>query len=268
MPTDRAAGLTRPTIAIINASTVLADSDFPAYVGAQQRQIDYDFAPFWGKAAHLVFVGKGGTPPPGAWQMAFLDDADQAGALGYHDTTADGHPLGKVFVKTTQTYGGIWTVTGSHEVLEMLGDPDITRCVFIQTTGTQGMIYAYEASDAVEADELGYQIDGVQLSDFVLDPWFDPGHYATPAGYSFKKRVTSPLSLAPGGYIGYFKVGSGTGWRQKTAAAHVGVSLMSSDLDHLGAAPLPHQLPTPGGRRERRARGHHAWSRSTAHAAP
>ena len=259
----RVSGLVRPTIAIINASTVLQDSDFTAYVAAQQRQVDYDFAPLWGKSAHFVFVGKGSQPPAGSWHMAFLDDADQAGALGYHDETADGHPLGKVFVKTTMTYGGIWTVTGSHECLEMLGDPDICRCTFMQTTDTAGTIYAYEASDAVEADELGYDVDGVKLSDFVTQEWFDPGHYTTAAGYSFKKHVNAPLQLAPGGYIGYFKVGRGSGWQQKTASLTEASPSLHVEPEWRGCPPHAHQLPHVGSRRERRARGRHNWRKST-----
>jgi hypothetical protein len=267
LPTDRATGLERPTIALINASTVLKDADFPAYVAAQQRQIDYDFAPIWGKAAKLVFVPKGGTPPAGAWQCAVLDDADQAGVLGYHDTTSDGHPLGKIFAKTTMSYGGIWTVTASHEILEMLGDPDIVRCVFIQVSDTNGTLYAYENCDAVEADELGYAVDSVTLSDFVTPSWFDPGHYATASGYSFKKRVTSPLTLAPGGYIGYYRVGHGGGWQQKTASTHEASPPLHVAEWH-GPPPSPHQLPHPGSRRERRARGRHNWLASTVYAAP
>jgi hypothetical protein len=263
-PTERATGLLRPTIAIINATTVLPDSAFPAYVAAQQKHIDYDFAPIWGKAAHLVFVGKGSKPPAGAWQAAFLDDADQAGALGYHDTTEDGHPLAKVFVKTTMTYGGIWTVTGCHELDEMLGDPDIVRCVFIESSATNGTLYAYETSDAVEADDLGYDIDSVRMSDFVTPEWFDPNHYATPAGYSFRKSVDAPLTLAPGGYIGFYRVGRGGGWQQKTASAAPSPPLHR--LEWAGERPAAHQLAAPGSRRERRARGHHAWSRSAARA--
>jgi hypothetical protein len=251
----------KPLVAIINATTVLEDAAFPAYVAAQQRQVSGDFAPLWGKDAEIFFVGRGGTPPPGAWHLAFLDDADQAGALGYHDTTADGHPLGKVFVKTTQTYGGIWQVTGSHECLEMLGDPDIVRCVFIPHHTFPGILYAYEAADAVEADQLGYEIDGVTLSDFVTQEWFDPGHYAT--AYSFRRNVSAPLQLAPGGYIGFYRVGRGSGWEQKTAQLEHHSPSLAFGAEWHGARAVGHQLPHPGSRRERRARGGPQWARST-----
>ena len=54
-----------------------------------------------------------------------MDDSDQAGALGYHDLTSAGLPMGKVFARTDLQNNLSWTVTVSHELLEILGDPMI-----------------------------------------------------------------------------------------------------------------------------------------------
>jgi hypothetical protein len=89
----------------------------------------------------------------------------------FHDLTAAGQPLGQVFARTTLDEGGLWTVTFSHEMLEMLADPNINLCAFDEDARR---LYAYEVCDAVEADALGYEIDGVTVSDFVLDSWFEP----------------------------------------------------------------------------------------------
>jgi hypothetical protein len=112
-------------VSVINASTVLTDSDVQAVVPALQTQVHRDFAPAWGVDADLTFVGSGATPPSGTWWLSILDNSDQAGALGYHDLTPDGLPLGKVFAGSDLQLGFKWTVTASHELLEMLGDPDI-----------------------------------------------------------------------------------------------------------------------------------------------
>ena len=56
------------------------------------------------------------------------DNPDQAGALGYHEITSQGTPLGKVFAKLDLQSGASWTVTLSHELLEMLADPWINWC--------------------------------------------------------------------------------------------------------------------------------------------
>lgn len=89
-------------------------------VAALQFQVTHHFSPAWGITADLNFITKGRVPRKKAWQIVILDNSDQAGALGYHDMTKDGLPIGKVFAKTDQRYGLKWSVTASHEILEML----------------------------------------------------------------------------------------------------------------------------------------------------
>ncbi|PYT96210.1 MAG: hypothetical protein DMG38_24650 [Acidobacteria bacterium] len=120
-------------ISVIKASTVLTDNDVHPVVDALQKQVDNDFGPAWGVDAKLNFVPQGGAPPAGSWWLLMLDDSDQAGALGYHDLTSKGLPLGKVFAATDLKFGANWRVTTSHELLEMLADPNINLTVFIQS---------------------------------------------------------------------------------------------------------------------------------------
>jgi hypothetical protein len=71
--------------------------------------------------------------------MVFLDDADQPGALAYHDPTPDGLPQAKVFVKTTLENRNLVSVSASHELVELLVDPAIN----LMTTGLDPkIIYA------------------------------------------------------------------------------------------------------------------------------
>lgn len=196
-----------PVIAITNQSTVVSDDEVKAAIPALQKQVSNDFRPYWGVDARVYFLPKGETLTDGWWQIVVLDDPDQAGALGYHELSSTGGPLGKIFARLDQQAGASWTVTLSHELLEMLGDPDIDTC----KQAADGKFYALEVSDAVEADDLGYQIDGIQLSDFVTPRWFNDQVECD--RYSFKQRVTKPLELAPGGYISVFDKG---GWSQLT----------------------------------------------------
>lgn len=211
-------------IDIINESTVVTDVQVRAAVAALQIQLDRDFAPSWFYSANLFFVPKGGAAAPGHWWLAILDNTDQAGALGYHDLTPAGLPLGKVFAKTDQQYHLNWTVTTSHELLEMMVDPYVNDVIFAQTTNTAGRIYAKEVCDAVEADSLGYSINGITVSDFVLPTWFDDWRTANSTKFSFMNHVHAPFQLASGGYIGYFDVKTGSGWKQITAQAMPGLT--------------------------------------------
>lgn len=221
----------KPRILVTNQSNVVSDADVKLAVEALQIQVSRDFAPVWGIDATLEFVDSQSLWVPGAWRVLILDNADQADALGYHDFTTDGMPLGKVFAKTTLDSKSSWTVCLSHEVLEMLADPDIIRAVFVQTTRTGGMLYAYEVCDAVEDDSLGYDINGILVSDFVTPAWFQPPRVSIPQ-MSFRNNVKKPFELAPGGYISYFRVPNRDGWTQRFADSAAAAKPKQSDARH------------------------------------
>lgn len=84
----------------------------------------------------------------------FLDNADVANALAYHDLTPDGFPVSRVFVKTILDDKQSVSVATSHELVEMLVDPAIN----LNSTGPDPKtLYAYEAADPVE--ELSFKLD-------------------------------------------------------------------------------------------------------------
>ncbi len=236
------------TVAVMNASTVLTDADVKVAVPALQTQVHNHFAPAWGVDADLKFVAKGDTPPAGAWWLAVLDNSDQAGALGYHDLTNEGLPLGKVFAGTDITVGSQWTVTASHELLEMLADPDIDLSVFVQADASSGTLYAYEVCDACEDDQFGYQVDGVPVSDFVYPAWFESFRQPGTTQFDQGQHLQQPLQLLQGGYIGVFDVTAGNGWTQK--------------LGGDGRAARYTARPRVGSRRERRRTPRDQWQKS------
>ena len=248
-------------ISIINASTVVGDQEAQAAVGPLQKQVSQHFAPAWGVDADLDFVGTGKQPPMDHWWLVVLDYSDMSGALGYHDMTPAGLPLGKIFAGTDKQYGSSWTVTASHELLEMLGDPDINLTAMSMTDfqvdqNVVGRLYAYEVCDACEADKFGYKINGTVVSDFVYPSWFE-SFRKKGAQFDYGKRITAPFQLLSGGYIGVFDVTAGSGWQQVTAQS----ALMYS------------ARPRVGSRRERRRTPREEWlvsdvrKRTTARAA-
>ncbi|MCW2886181.1 MAG: hypothetical protein QOE54_497 [Streptosporangiaceae bacterium] len=238
--------MTAITIAVLNLSTALTDARIEEALPALQTQISRDFALVYRTDAHLVFVPKTGRPPAGAWWLGVFDNSDQPGALGYHDLTPEGRPFGKVFAATDLAAGLSWTVTMSHELLEMLADPDINITIFYRSSGTAGRLYAYEVCDAPEADAYGYTIDGVLVSDFVYPAWFQDTS-AGDAQFDHAGHIKAPLELLPGGYIGVFDL-SGSGWIQ---------------LHPTGAELHYRDRPRVGSRRERRRTPREQWLRST-----
>jgi hypothetical protein len=237
-------------ISVINASTVVTDDEVRPVVDALQKQVTNDFFPSWGVNAQLTFIPTGATPPPGTWWLSILDDSDQAGALGYHDITPDGLPLGKVFAGTDLKYGYTWSVTTSHELLEMLGDPNINLTVFVQNDQSTGILYAYEVCDACEADQFAYKIGNVLVSDFVYPAWFESFRATDSTQFDQTSQIHDPLKLLTGGYIGVFDVNSGSGWQQQTAEKK------PSETMHRGNV---------GSRRERRRVPRQQWVNSHTH---
>jgi hypothetical protein len=198
-----------PLVALVD-QTSQHRVDVALLARALSYQAQYHFQPHWGSSATVTPFSASTPIPPDAWQLVLLDDSDQAGALGYHDWTAAGFPIGKVFVETDHKYGALPSVTASHELLEMLADPDISRCY--QTGNAR--FHALEVGDPVEADADGYQVYGLQMSNFILPTWFGQNGVPSDGRYDRLGQLTAPLSLRAGGYASYW---SGGGWHQVDA---------------------------------------------------
>src|SRR5262245_22701000 len=118
-----------PTIAVINQSNDVDDADLAVWVNAIQHQLLEDVAFFWPEAAdaNLLSVPRGQRPPQATWQVVITENTDIANDLGYHDLTGFSLPLGKVFTETTRNDGQTGSRVLSHEILEMVVDPFISR---------------------------------------------------------------------------------------------------------------------------------------------
>lgn len=204
------------TVAIINRSSVLSPNDVEAFARAATIQ-----ATHLGQAGYPIFasavaVKEGDRFPTGAWKLYLDDRSDVEGAGGYHETTGEGNPVGRAFVKDAMEYGLDWTVTASHEFVEMLVDPWAVLAVDIG----RGIWVAWEACDPVEADADGYAVnvtlaDGshraVRLSDFITAAWFTEG---STGRMDWTRRLKNPLTLRPGGYASLQVDGE---WTQEVA---------------------------------------------------
>lgn len=209
-------------VSIVNESTLFKDADLHALCNALQVQVTRDFYPAWGVNASIYYTPSGKRPTADHWIIAILDDADQAGALGYHDTTSTGLPLGKIFVRTILGDRASVSVTVSHELLEMLADPQVNLAA---QDGNR--FYSFEVGDPVEADSMGYEITipagwvgagtKVLVSDFVFPSWFQS--FITSGKFDFMGHVKKPLELSAGGYIGFLDLSNlNQGWQQITAS--------------------------------------------------
>lgn len=181
-----------PTITCFNEAKTDLEVNFDDLIAAMQAYVDNFVGPVWATPAKLI---KTTGFQKGAWAMVFLDNADQAGVLAYHDLTPDGFPISKVFVKTTLDDHQLVSVSASHELVEMLVDPAIN----LMTTGPNPrLVYAYESADPVEA--LSFEVDGIQMSDFVYPAYFEDFHPAGSVRFDQMEKVRKPFQILSGGY--------------------------------------------------------------------
>jgi len=140
------------------------------------------------------------------WVLGLFEKPDQPGALGYHDESPNGRPFSKLFPLLDKQEGSQWSVTASHELLEMLADPNVAKCAQLP----DGTIFAYEVADQCEAQS--YLINNVHVSDFCLPPNFEPPTNWQSLKLDWMGLVKSPMQVLPGGYAQYFDPQQG--WQQ------------------------------------------------------
>jgi hypothetical protein len=188
-----------PTIVCVNHATVPLGVDFDALIAAMQIFVDKHVAPVWGTRAKLV---KSKGLVPGKWAMVFLDHADHAHSLAYHDLTPDGLPLSRVFVKTTLKNKKLVSVSASHELVEMLVDPSIN--LVAMKSGSK-LVYGYESADPVE--DLTFRVNGIHMTNFVYPTYFEAFHKPGSVRFDHLGEITRPFEIHAGGYQGIYRSG-------------------------------------------------------------
>ncbi|MGA7124298.1 MAG: hypothetical protein WBY94_29625 [Polyangiaceae bacterium] len=183
-------------------------------------QLNRDYGPQCG-GNYSVRVGDGaGDIQVGEVVFAILPTLPNApGDVAYHDVNGNGVPVCWDAITASDTLigpGNSVSVAISHELLETPGDPGCN----LWADGGDGFEYARERCDAVESQS--YQVQGVYVSNFLLDSFFVPG---APGPYDFMSwgllpgavGPAKPFATAQGGY--QLIRSSGAGEHQVTASA-------------------------------------------------
>jgi hypothetical protein len=209
-------------ISVINHTNgQLSDEQVQAAIKAINRQIAEDFEPYWSLGARLRLEGRSGKKPTkngladmrGDAVLYLWNGADVDDALGYHDANNRGIPYGFVFTELSKKLGENWTVTLSHEALELIGDPEANLLVQGPHPDNPKLtvFHWYEMCDAVQSET--YEIDGIEVSNFVLPLYFTGGDELGSRndylGRVHDGRTLQSFGVNPGGYVGFFNPESG-----------------------------------------------------------
>ena len=203
-------------ISIINHSHgLVSDERLQRAIRAVNRQIEKDFEPYWSLGAKLRLEGRSekrptklSLPDLRGDAIVYLWDKADSDFLGYHERNARGIPFGFVFLDISAALKEEWTVTLSHEALELIADPEVNLMVKgpHPRKPNRTVFHWYEMSDAVQSET--YEIDGEAVSNFVLPLYFtgsnERGGRNDFLGRPHKGRTLRSFGVKPGGYIGFF----------------------------------------------------------------
>jgi hypothetical protein len=206
-------------ISVLNLSHgVVTNAEAQKVIRAINRQIKEDFMPYWGIGATLRLEGNSVTQKPRRQSLAdmrgeailYLWDRESRDAAGYHDKNNSGIPYGVVYLNLAKELDKNWSVTFSHEALELIADPEINLMVAGPHPNRKikrHVLHDYEMCDPVQAES--YEIDGISVSNFIL-PLYFTGEKEFNGRNDFLGTVNpdgttlQSFSVNPGGYIGFY----------------------------------------------------------------
>ena len=187
-------------IALIDTTGSIRFSRLRKVAEAIEHQVRHDLAKFYDVNARIIALRHGEGLPNRTWPVHIVPEVKKGG--GFH-SDLDGAPFAKVCI------GPHWTMSASHEILEMVFDPTggklhaapAIHLVNGEVRNAPGEFrYLTEICDPCESADCAYKIDDVVVSDFYTLDYFDrelrPGRR-----YSFNRSITAPRQVPKGGYL-------------------------------------------------------------------
>src|SRR5580658_2975651 len=163
-------------IGLVDKTKAIDPELMQAVAAALTIQVTRDLPQFWNVQATVTYEPNASKIPAGVWPVQLVKSLPP-GEGGFH---MDKHnqPYAKVIAAPNDDS---WTIDASHETIEMLVDPSGNRMqssVAIEIVGnkvqdTTGQFnYLVEACDPCEANNYGYEINGVLVSDFITPHFY------------------------------------------------------------------------------------------------
>jgi len=195
-------------VALVAEKSSIKMRELAAVAAALQKQATRDLGPIWRIEATVTAFESLEDLPLDYWPVVVKDDIGDPDAAGYHEDE-NGQPFALV------EYSSGWTLTASHEVLEMLVDPFGRRLVAGQSpVEGQGRVrFLVEVCDPSEADAYAYRINGIKVSDFYTPHYFEPVR-SDGVRYSFTNAIKEPKQVLRGGYLSWYVSETKTWWQR------------------------------------------------------
>jgi hypothetical protein len=197
-------------VALVSESDQIDPGDLTRVSAALQKQVTRDLVRFWSVKATVDAFPQLEDVPIGYWPIIVKDNIG-FDAAGIH-LDEDNQPFALV---TASEERDVWSLTTSHELIEMLVDPFGNRLMAGDSPKPdQARVqFLVEACDPSEATEFAYTANGILVSDFYSVRFFDPVA-ARGVRYSFTGAIRRPREVLRGGYLSWLDVASNTWWQE------------------------------------------------------
>jgi hypothetical protein len=188
-------------IALVPEQVEITQSDLSRVAAALSKQVQRDFRSIWEVDATVDAFARLEDVPTDYWPILVMQNVQ--GAAGYHEDKS-GQPFAVV------EFGDQWSLTASHECLEMLADPfgrrlragNLLDQAIKLGLPPKRVRYLVEVCDPSEGGQFAYQVNGILVSDFYTPHFFDPVS-APGVRYSFTGAIDAPRTVLDGGYISW-----------------------------------------------------------------
>ena len=184
-------------LALVADTKKITPSQLTKVAAALQKQATRDFGPLWDIQANVSGFARLQDVPTDYWPVIVRDDIKTPGAAGVHEDK-NRQPFALV------QFSDAWSLTASHETLEMLADPFGNRLVAGKSPKrAQGRVnFLVEVCDPSEDQQFAYTVNGVTVSDFYTPHFFDPVSESS-VRYSYTGAVKGPRTILRGGYLSW-----------------------------------------------------------------
>jgi hypothetical protein len=184
-------------LALVADTKKITPSQLTKVAAALQKQATRDFGPLWDIQANVSGFARLQDVPTDYWPVIVRDDIKTPGAAGVHEDK-NRQPFALV------QFSDAWSLTASHETLEMLADPFGNRLVAGNSPKRgQGRVnFLVEVCDPSEDQQFAYTVNGVTVSDFYTPHFFDPVSESS-VRYSYTGAVKGPRTILQGGYLSW-----------------------------------------------------------------
>jgi hypothetical protein len=194
-------------MALVSEVNQISQSQLSRAGAALQKQLTRDFGPIWGAQATIDAFARLEDVPLTYWPILIQKDIHM-NAGGVH-LDKNGQPFALV------RFSNQWTLTASHEMLEMSADPFGSRLIQSRSVKRdQGRVeYLIEVCDPSEAAAFAYHVNGVLVADFYTPHFFDPVKSGA-VRYSFTGAISKPRQVLRGGYLSWHNPPTDEWWQQ------------------------------------------------------